>query len=125
MRRRFKNKQKGSAVMLTLFILSSVMIIVFGGASVVLSGLKMGGVQSQSTRAYFAAEAGAERLLYDFRHTSQFADTSQAGTDNIFGTTTLSTGSFYIVNYDHFVPFIKFTSIGSYEETKRSVELDF
>jgi hypothetical protein len=51
MRRRFKNKQKGSAVMLTLFILSSVMIIVFGGASVVLSGLKMGGVQSQSTRA--------------------------------------------------------------------------
>ncbi len=125
MRRRFKNKQKGSAVMLTLFILSSVMIIVFGGASVVLSGLKMGGVQSQSTRAYFAAEAGAERLLYDFRHTSQFADTSQAGTDNIFGTTTLSTGSFYIVNYDHFVPFIKFTSIGGYEETKRSVELDF
>lgn len=125
MQRRFKNNQRGSAVMLTLFILSSVMIIVFGGASVVLSGLKMGGVQSQSTRAYFAAEAGAERLLYEFRHTSQFTDISQAGTDNVFGTTTLGAGGFYIVNYDHFVPFIKFTSIGGYKETKRSVELNF
>lgn len=100
------------------------MLIALGGASVVIAGLKMGGIQSQSTRAYFAAEAGAERLLYDFRKTSQFETTVLVGTDNVFGTTTLSNGSSYIVNYDHFAPII-FTSIGTYENTKRSVELNF
>jgi len=109
--------------MLTLFILSAVMLIVFGGAAVITSGLKMGGVQSQSTRAYFAAEAGAERLLYEFRQTGNLDDI-YVHQENIFGTTTLPTGSSYVVNYDQFPPFI-FTSIGSYESTKRSVELDF
>lgn len=110
--------------MLTLFILAAIMLIVFGGASVVASGLKMGRVQSQSTRAYFAAEAGAERVLYEFRHTSNFDDNSLVGTDNVFGTTTLSTGGVYTVNYDSFNPIV-FTSIGGYEDTKRSVELNF
>ncbi len=116
--------QRGSAIMLTIFILSAMMLIIFSSATIVVSGLKMGGVQSQSTRAYFAAEAGAERLLYDFRKTNAFDDLSQLGQDNIFGTTTLSTGSSYVVNYDHFNPII-FTSIGIYENTRRSVELNF
>lgn len=110
--------------MLTMFILSAMMLIVFGGAAVVVSGLKMGGVQSQSTRAYFAAEAGAERLLYDFRKAGAFNDLSQLGQSNIFGTTTLPAGAAYIVSYDHFNPII-FTSIGIYEQTRRSVELNF
>ncbi|MDP3836736.1 MAG: hypothetical protein Q8Q67_01410 [bacterium] len=114
----------GSAILLTLFILSAIMLIALGGASVVISGLKMGGIQSQSTRAYFAAEAGAERLLYGFRKTSQFETTVLVGTENVFGTTTLSNGSSYIVNYDSFAPII-FTSIGTYQNTKRSVELNF
>ncbi len=121
---KFANNQRGSAIMLTIFILSAMMLIVFGGAAVVVSGLKMGGVQSQSTRAYFAAEAGAERLLYDFRKTEAFDDLSQLGQDNIFGTTTLDTGGSYLVNYNHFNPII-FTSIGIYENTRRSVELNF
>ncbi|PKM87090.1 hypothetical protein CVU83_03400 [Candidatus Falkowbacteria bacterium HGW-Falkowbacteria-2] len=119
-----KYNQKGSAVLLTLFILSGIMLIVFGGASVVIAGLKMGGIQSQSTRAYFAAEAGAERLLYDFRKTTMYETTDLEGTENVYGTTTLSIGSSYIINYDHFAPII-FTSIGSYQNTKRSVELNF
>ncbi len=110
--------------MLTMFILGAMMLIVFGGAAVVVSGLKMGGVQSQSTRAYFAAEAGAERLLYDFRKTSLFESMDKLGIRNVFGTTTLSSGSSYIVSYDHFNPII-FTSIGIYKQTRRSVELNF
>ena len=110
--------------MLTLFILSAIMLIVFGGAATVISGLKMGGIQSQSTRAYFAAEAGAERLLYEFRKENRFETTGMVGQENIFGTTTLAIGSSYIVNYNHFAPIV-FTSIGSYQNTKRSVELNF
>lgn len=121
----FLKDKPGSAILLTFFILSAIMLIVFGGTAVITSGLKMGGVQSQSTRAYFAAEAGAERLLYEFRKTDYFDTTDLVGQDNVFGTTTLSTGSSYTVNYDHFTPDIQFTSLGSYQSTKRSVELDF
>jgi len=115
----------GSALMLTLFILSAVMLIVIGGASTIASGLKMGRTQAYSTRAYFAAEAGAERALYEVRQEGNFDDLLDVGKENIFGTTTLSIGSEYTVNYDSFVPEITFTSIGGYRGTQRSVEIDF
>lgn len=117
-------QQKGSALMLTLFILSAVMLIVMGGAATITAGLKAGRMQAHSTRAYFAAEAGAERLLYEVRKEGAFTDTSHVGEENIFGTTILTTGAEYTVNYDSFPPFV-FTSIGSFLETQRSVELNF
>ena len=125
MRIKIKIKTSGSALMLTLFILSAVMLIVIGGATTIASGLRMGRIQAYSTRAYFAAEAGAERLLYEVRKGSTFDDLTNPGQTNVFGTTTLSIGSEYIVNYDEFVPEIIFTSIGNYRGTQRSVELDF
>ena len=110
--------------MLTLFILSAVMLIVIGGASTIASGLRMGRIQAYSTRAYFAAEAGAEKVLYEVRKGSSVVGVIDVGSQNIFGTTTLSIGSEYIVNYDSFPPFV-FTSIGSYQGTQRSTEVDF
>ncbi|MCF7860391.1 pilus assembly PilX N-terminal domain-containing protein [Patescibacteria group bacterium] len=117
--------QSGSALMLTLFILSAVMLIVIGGATTIASGLKMGRNQAYSTRAYFAAEAGAERALYEVRQESAFVDLEDVGEENVFGTTTLSIGSEYTVNYDAFTPVIIFTSIGGFRGTQRSVELNF
>ncbi len=125
MKKKIKIKTSGSALMLTLFILSAVMLIVIGGATTIASGLKMGRIQAYSTRAYFAAEAGAERLLYEVRKGSSFDDLTNTGQSNVFGTTTLSMGSEYTVNYDSFLPEIIFTSIGGYRGTKRSVEVDF
>lgn len=116
--------KSGSALMLTLFILSAVMLIVMGGAATITAGLKMGHVQSQSTRAYFAAEAGAERVLYEVRKGGTFVDLTNVGMENVFGTTTMSTGAEYTVNYDSFNPFV-FTSIGGFSGTQRSVELTF
>jgi hypothetical protein len=125
MKKKIKIKTSGSALMLTLFILSAVMLIVIGGATTIASGLKMGRIQAYSTRAYFAAEAGAERLLYEVRKGSSFDDLTNTGQSNVFGTTTLSMGSEYTVNYDSFLPEIIFTSIGSYRDTQRSVEINF
>lgn len=110
--------------MLTLFILASILIIVLGGSSVIISGLQMGGVQSQSIRAYYAAEAGAERALYEFRKTGYFDTMAYVGQENVFGTTTLPNNSYYTVNYDSFNPIVV-SSIGYYQNTRRSVELDF
>ncbi len=124
MKIKIRTKKTGSALMLTLFILSAVMLIVIGGASTIASGLRMGRIQAYSTRAYFAAEAGAEKVLYEVRKGSSVVGVIDVGSQNIFGTTTLSIGSEYIVNYDSFPPFV-FTSIGSYQGTQRSTEVDF
>lgn len=121
-----KNK-RASAIMLVLFILSGIMIIVFGGSSVIISGLKMSSVQSQSTLAYFTAEAGAERLLYEFRKTPLFSTLGSSTPpvqENIFGTYSVPEAGEYIVNYNSYNPLI-FTSIGSYQRTRRSVEVTF
>jgi hypothetical protein len=129
--KRDKNKSpfnlRASTIMLVLFILTGVMIVVFGGASVIISGLKMGTLQSHSTKAYFAAESGTERLLYEFRSSMDFWEKiKEEGPpqENLFGTTTLAIGAEYIVNYNSYNP-LTFTGIGSYAQTRRSVEVNF
>jgi hypothetical protein len=124
--KKINTKLNGSAIMLVLFILVGVMIVVFGGASVIISGLKMGTLQSYSTKAYFAAESGTERLLYGFRKSGLWDELriKIPPYANIFGTTTLDMGAWYIVSYNDNDP-LTFTSIGSYAETRRSVEVSF
>lgn len=124
---RIKNlirSKKGSALLLTLFILSSVLVVAIGGSSVIVAAIKMSGVQSESTKAYFAAEAGAERVLYEVRK-AQTVNLLVPYQDDIFGQTDLSDGSYYIVNYGQKFPKITFTAIGTYDRTKRSVEVSF
>ena len=120
-----RRKEKASAIMLVLFILTGVMLVVFGSSSVIISGLKMGNVQSQSTRAYFTAEAGAERLLYDFRKDNLLGKIGETTPqENIFPYYAVHEGGSYEVNYDSFVPLV-FTILGTYEKTRRSVEVSF
>ena len=120
-----RRKEKASAIMLVLFILTGVMLVVFGSSSVIISGLKMGNIQSQSTRAYFTAEAGAERLLYEFRKNNIIDKIGEsAPQEDIFPYYEINEGGSYIVNYDSFIP-LSFTMIGTYEKTRRSVEVSF
>jgi hypothetical protein len=107
-----------------MFIMASVLVVSIGGSSVLLTAIKMGGVQSESTKAYFAAEAGAERLLFEVRK-NQSVNLLTPYRENIFSTTQMPEGASYVVNYDGKVPKLTFTSIGSYERTKRSVEVSF
>ncbi len=125
--KKLRSQLKGSAIMLVLFILVGVMIVVFGGASVIISGLKMGNLQSYSTKAYFAAEAGAEKLLYEFRQGALWSEIKERPIpqENLFGTTTLDNiGAEYIVSYTNNIP-LTFVGIGSYGQTRRSVEVSF
>lgn len=120
----FNKKQRASAIMLVMFILSGVMIIVFSSSSVVLSGLKMGKIQSESTIAYFAAESGAEILLYEFRKDNLMDKLGTPPENNILSSSAVNTNYTYTVNYDSYIP-LTFTSIGSYYRTRRSVEISF
>ena len=117
-------EKKGSALIMTMFILTGMLIVAMSGSYIILIGLRAGGVQSQSTKAYFTAEAGAESLLWEMRHDSFVYPNTPSDTNIILSGTMSMSGSNYKVYFSKFPPLI-FTSIGEYSSTKRSVELEF
>lgn len=116
----FFPKQSGSALALTMFILAGMLVVALSGSYIILVGIKAAGVQSQSTKAYFAAEGGAERLLWELRRNGWSRPEPSFDTEVLSGT--LETGASYSIYYTHFYPII-FKSIGDFNRTKRSVEL--
>ncbi len=110
----------GSALILTMFILAGMLVVAMGSAYVVVLGIKAGGIQSQSTKAYFAAEAGAEKLLWELRQHSWVYSVPSSTT--LFSADMPNSGASYKVYFTSFPPLI-FTSIGEYFNTKRSVEI--
>lgn len=110
-------------MILTMFILAGMILVAMSGAYVVLLGIKAGGVQAQSGRAYYAAEAGAEYFLYRLRQTG-YVYANPSATPIFSGTLTgvgPTTGSYQIF-YVSFPPLV-FQSVGSYQNSRRSVEL--
>jgi hypothetical protein len=116
--------RRGSALILTMFIMAGMIIVAFSGAYVVFLGIKSGGIQAQSTKAYYAAEAGAERLLWELRQNG-YEYSSVAAEDTIFsGTLPPNNGNQakYEVYFYDFPPLI-FRSVGDYQTSRRSVEI--
>ena len=112
-------QQPGSALILTMFIMAGMLLVAMGGAYVVLLGIKAGGIQAQSTKAYYAAEAGAERLLWELRWNG-LTYSEEPGAFIFQGD--LEGDSRYDVYFINFPPLI-FRSIGEYQNSKRSVEI--
>ena len=67
-----KNKSGGTLLILTIIMLTAVLTIVMAVADIVRNGLIIDRTQLESTKAFFAAEAGAERILYDARKNPLF-----------------------------------------------------
>ncbi|MDD4902590.1 MAG: hypothetical protein PHE24_05665 [Patescibacteria group bacterium] len=122
----------GTALLMTILILNSILLISLAAAKLIVTGVKEGGTQARSTKAYFAAEAGAERMLYEYRQGSNTCGVPGYATSTCSFVETLSDGSSYLVywksgDYD-FGNTLVFVSVGTYPQTnglKRSVELDF
>ncbi len=115
---RYKDRQ-GSALALTMFILAGMLIVAMSGSYIILLGIKASGVQSQSTKAYFAAESGAEEILWKLRHKG-WPRPTPGNTSAIVGI--LPSGGFYKVYYLYFAP-LYFNSVGNFNKTQRSVQL--
>lgn len=114
----------GSALILTMFIMAGMLIVAMSGAYVVLLGIKAGGIQAQSTKAYYAAEAGAEKLIWEFRHGYAYGTPPETAIFQGDLQPDPQTGQYssYSVDFVSFPPFV-FRSIGEYQSTKRSVEI--
>jgi hypothetical protein len=113
----------GSALILTMFIMSGMLLVAMSGAYVVFLGIKAGGIQAQSTKAYYAAEAGAEKFLYKMHYTSDF-DYGEYPPGHLMFNGTLNIGPSYEAYFVSWPPLV-FRSIGDFQNTKRSVEVRF
>ncbi len=120
-----KKTKKGSALLLTLFLVSGIMLVAFAGSYLIISGLRSSGLQYDSSRAYYVAESGAEYVLAHARKYGYKLGITSS--ENLFPNVVMPdaySGSF-TVDYKQFQPMIILISTGSYGSTKRSVELNF
>jgi len=120
---KFKStNNEGTALLMTLLMLTGILVVALATANLVVSGIKMSRNQVQSTKAFFAAEAGAEKSLWEARKNSYvLPETDQV---NVFSAT-LGNGSAYQVDYASSTPFVTFTSTGNYEQVKRGISVTF
>lgn len=73
---KFKNNQKGAtAIILTLFIMAAMLFVGITANEIVSNGLKMARLNNDSTKAYFGAESGAEKVLWEVRKNNPYSDT--------------------------------------------------
>ena len=135
----FKNNQ-GTVLFMTMLILTGMLVVVLGAANLVTQGIKMSGGQERSTIAYFAAEAGAERILWEIRNNSfNFGGCSvgnyidfdiinippnSATCDFSEHSYILSNNALYSVVYSSNSP-ITFTSSGVFSDVNRSVDISY
>ncbi len=119
-----KNKlkqEKGSTLIMVILIMGGFLLSAVVSANLVIQGLKMANVQTDSTKAYFAGEAGAEKALWEVRKNGYSLPAES--TEGIFSTE-LNNGSSYRVDYIASSSVI-FRSIGDYNETMRRVEVEY
>jgi len=63
-----KTRQRGAVmVIITLLVLSALFIASIGVAVIMLAQFKMASQSSESVRAYYAADSGAEKCFYQFK----------------------------------------------------------
>ncbi len=61
------SQRGGTMLLVTILVLASILTIILGLNDIVRNNLQFVKMQDDSTRAYFAAEAGAERILWEIR----------------------------------------------------------
>ena len=116
--------KKGSAIIFSMFILTGILAVSLAAGDMVISSLKMGRVQTDSTKAFYAAESGIEKTLYEVRQNDYDLLLDGDQLDIFSGSIALDNGSSFIVNYASSTPSV-FTSVGTFHNTKRSVQISF
>jgi uncharacterized membrane protein len=120
--------KKGTALLMTILMLNSIMLIALAAAQIIIGGVKNNGTQSKSTKAYFAAEAGSERMLYEYRQGTNNCGASLPTSTCAFSKTLPNGGSYqvnWVKGFNTPGSTLIFISMGTYGGLKRSDELDF
>jgi Tfp pilus assembly protein PilX len=114
-----KLNQAGTALLMTVLILNTIIVISLAAAKLIISGVKMSGTQAKSTKAYFAAESGAEQALWRWRQEGW----NPVGCDDndVCHDTLLNNSTYQVICTS--TP-VKIRSAGSFGGIKRTVEVE-
>jgi hypothetical protein len=118
--------REGTALLMTILILSSIVLISLSVAQIVFLGIKMGEKEAQSTKAYFLAEAGAERILFEFRKGACEGDPSSCDFSEQIADPSNPISS-YAAKTKEYTPGVELIliSTGQFNDQYRTVEMDF
>ena len=141
------NQKGAAAIFLTLFILSTMFFVALTASDIIQNGIQMSISHINSTKAYYGAEAGAERILWEVRK-NVHDPVDDGWTTNecvrFLGTGNINTGSptrncsqanttqtlendvVYHIRYTLNAGVVRFKSYGDYKgETRRAVDISY
>ena len=62
------NQQGGTILLLTVLMITATLVVTLTASDIIRTGILISRERHDSTKAYFAAEAGAERILWELRY---------------------------------------------------------
>ncbi|MCF7820661.1 MAG: pilus assembly PilX N-terminal domain-containing protein [Candidatus Pacebacteria bacterium] len=114
------SKKEGSALIMTVLLLSSMIAVVFIFTDFINASLESSKSSQDSIQSYYAAEAGIEKFLYN----TLVNDTELPSELGEIDSDSFDSGASYSVRSVQLSP-TRIKSFGSYNGFSRSVELDF
>lgn len=112
------DNQKGVSLLLTLLVMIALLAIAFGVSRLSLGEVKITQDVPKSIVAYYAAEAGVERAIYEKRQNDVNLDIGEC-------TVNLDNGSQYGVTVTDDGITITIRSVGCYQGVTRAIEVTF
>ena len=137
-----KNQKGSTIIMITLLVMASILTVSLSLSNVVINGLKSSLNQANATKAYFAAETGAERVLWEIRkkEPTSFDPWDDGCTNlnnyilNTFDGCEGASGlnhknnygdALFYINYATSTPTTTLTIFGEYKGTRRALKLKY
>ena len=131
MKHKASKNEKGISLILTMLTLMIILVIAFGVANLMLGQIKMAREVPRSLRAYYAAEVGIEKSLYDARRGGGASDIGDPAnlancSPGTIGVICLDDPEVcYSVDVDDSGDPVIIKSYGCYRQIKRSVEVSY
>ena len=118
-----KEKQKGISIYLVMVMISVLLAVVLGLASLIIGGSKLSRNLNYSVKAFHAADTGIEKALYNIKISGGVCDNSSS--DGSFDTNynydvTMSTSGADCSSLGTSI-----TSLGQYLTVKRKIEVSY
>lgn len=123
----YNKKNRGVSLLLTILILNAILSIALGVSTLMLGEAKISREEPKSLRAYYAAEAGVERKLFESRKSSP--DYNDIGSAPSWctgsGRVCLDADTCYAVDVVSYPNPTTIKSYGCYKGTRRSIEVSY
>ena len=139
-RKILKNNKGGTTIMITVMIMMTILTVSFSLSNIVTNGLKVSVNQTNATKAYYAAESGAEQYLWEVRQNAFYPENGPICFDeeyvltnftgcslplNATNTFNLSNGASFYVFYEFNTPTTTVTNFGEYKGTRRAIQIAY